>query len=146
MNLAPSEILSGLGITGVLGGAFLWAMETRFASKKLLGYYREKDAEAAAKEREVAATERENMRKEIEHARVMAETCNNLHALAKAPFDGVVLTLGEVKAGIEKLNDAIAKRDEAMLAREAKFIEALSALDRRVGLIEAARQPRNRKR
>lgn len=126
VTLSFSEIAAALTIVAMLGSVLVWALSTRFASKKLVYLLRDKDqAELALR--------RTWVDQQLEHVRQRAEEAHARHELAKAPFENLASTLREVKDGIHKITEAAAVRDE-------RFLEILAGLDKRLTIVEARKR------
>ena len=141
LNHVLSAIAAAFTVMGVIGGVIVWALATKFATKHLVYEVRNKVVEQRDASRKEAWLKDEAWRGKIEaelrQTLELAHECNRRHDLAREPFSNVVAVLKELK---DDLKNMVTRAE----TRDAKLIEAIQSLDKRLVVVE--HRPASRRR
>lgn len=139
VNSTLGAIIAAFTLLSLIGGAVVWALATKFATKALVYAVRDKLSEQRDAARKEAELKLEvwctKIELDLKNAAEMASECNRRHELAKQPFATVVEVLREMKEDLKSMNARAEARDH-------KLIEAIQNIDKRLVVVEHAPRPR----
>lgn len=122
VELSFSEAAGAISFFAGLCSIAVWALSTRFVTKKAFYFMRDKDA-AAVKERTL------HVDLQLGAIRELADECNNKHALAAQPAHNLAESVEKLDATIERMNISLDKRHD-------EFMSALAKMDTRIAVVE----------